>query len=113
MLIVTGSEPVAPRVERFAIPAPALQAMALATPTRDIAISPDGAHLIYAAFEMVGGSTAQLQLRVRSLDSLTSTPLTDPSILATEPFVSSDSAWVGFVDVADGTLKKVQIVGGP
>ena len=100
------TRPPALRVERFAIPPPPPETVSLSNSRRDIAISPDGTRVVYLAT----GETRQLY--VRSVDSLTATHLQVPGIL-NSPFVSPDSAWVGFNDQSDGTMKKVSITGGP
>ena len=100
------SAPSVPRVERFVIPPPAPETVNLSNNRPDIAISPDGTRVVYLAT----GETRQLY--VRSVDSLTATPLQVPGILNT-PFVSPNSAWVGFNDQSDGTMKRVSITGGP
>ncbi len=69
-----------------------------------IAVSPNGAHLVYVARRR-----GIQQLHLRALDSLESKVL-----LGTEgapaPFFSPDSQWVGFF--ADGKLKKIPVTGG-
>ena len=100
--------PVAPRVERFAIPPPAPANVGLSLGRRDVAISPDGTRVVYTA---TGGSP--FQFYVRSVDALNAVPLQGLDTRVYEPFVSPDSAWVGFFDLGDSTLKKVSILGGP
>ena len=117
-LVVTGAfagwaltrpEPIVARVEKFAIaPLPvAVGGVSISPGRRDIAISPDGAHVVYA--DASGGGP---QLYVRAIDELTATRLMDVFSLG-NPFVSPDSAWVGFFDRASLTLNKVSILGGP
>ena len=100
------STPSVPRVERFVIPPPAPVTVRLAGGTRDIAISPDGSTVVYSV------GRVPFQLYVRPVDALTATPLLGLN-LPSEPFVSPNSAWVGFFDTVDGRLKKVSILGGP
>ena len=107
--------PVAPIVSRFGITLPPEQALAISFNDRDLAISPDGTHLVYTA----GGDA---QLMVRPLDRLESLPLGGIRN-ARAPFISPDGRWVGFFDrldegvttgpVVKGTLRKVPIAGGP
>ena len=105
---LTGSEPVALRVERFAIPPPAPETVGLSNGRRDIAISPDGSKVVYS---VTGGDP--FQLFVRSLDALTAMPLQGLDTLVYAPFVSPDGAWVGFYSLGETSLKKVSILGGP
>ena len=66
-----------------------------------LALSPDGSVLVYAG---------KRQLFVRRLDQMDVVPL--PNTLGAEqPFFSPDGQHVGFV--ADGTLKRVPLAGGP
>ena len=101
-------EPVAPRVERFAIPPPAPLTVAVPNIRRTIAISPDGTRVVYRAS---GGNP--FQLYVRAVDELHGTPLQIPNAQVSDPFVSPESAWVGFFDNQGDLLKKVSILGGP
>ena len=66
-----------------------------------LALSPDGSVLVYAG---------KRQLFVRRLDQTDAVPI--PNTLGAEqPFFSPDGQHVGFV--ADGTLKRVPLAGGP
>ena len=67
---VRSPEPVEPRVERFVISPPAPELVGVSQDRRDIAISPDGTHVVYTA---TGG--APFQLYVRPVDALAATPL--------------------------------------
>jgi Tol biopolymer transport system component len=93
----------APRVARLTISTPSTAPLSFDSVLRDIAITPDGARLIYVG---VNGT----QLFVRALDAL------EPSVIAKgslrSPFVSPDGQWVGFFD-GNTSLKKVSITGGP
>jgi serine/threonine-protein kinase len=82
-----------------------------ATTMWDVAITPDGNHVVYGT-----GSLDTLQLFVRGLDQLDATPLKglrNP----VAPFPSPDSQWVGYFEVRPNLgmvmLKKVSITGGP
>src|SRR5207253_4202899 len=72
----------------------------------ELAISPDGTRLVYAAGQVVGS----LQLYLRAMDGLEAR-----AIPGTEgayyPFFSPDGQWIGFS--AGGKLKKVSLSGGP
>lgn len=90
---------------RFVIVPPAAQPLRI-TDARDLAISPDGTHLVYIA----GASDQPSQLMLRSIDQLDAVPLrgiTEPR----SPFFSPDGQWVGFF--SQGELRKVSITGGP
>jgi serine/threonine-protein kinase len=93
-----------PRVSRFAITPPNAAALSLTTVTRNVALTPDGSHLVYVG---ANGTT----LFVRALNQLEATALVHGEALR-DPFVSPDSEWVGFFD-GPNTLKKAPITGGP
>ena len=69
-----------------------------------IAVSPNGAHLVYVARRR-----GVQQLYLRALDSLESKVLVGTEG-ARAPFFSPDSQWVGFF--AEGKLKKIPVTGG-
>ena len=93
---------------RFAIVAPASQAIAIQGSVRDLAISPNGSHIVYR-----GGGSGQSQLMVRALDQLDAHALPGIGGLRS-PFMSPDGQWVGyFTDSSGGEIKKVSITGGP
>jgi serine/threonine-protein kinase len=71
----------------------------------EVALSPDGTHLVYVA--NTGGSS---QLYLRALDSLEAKPI-EGTEGAAGPFFSPNGQWLGFF--AGGRLKKVSISGGP
>ena len=90
-----------PRVARFSITSSGAAALTVGT---DLALTPDGTHLVYVG----NGGT---QLFVRALDALEPVAIVSggtPRGL----FVSPDGQWVGFVDGVTA-LKKVAITGGP
>ena len=91
-----------PRVTRMTITTSAPAALSVNGLDRDVALSPDGTHVVY-----VGNNTTQLF--VRALDALE--PVAIASGGARGPFVSPDGQWVGFV--SGTTLRKVAITGGP
>src|SRR5262249_37408127 len=70
---------------------------------RLLAISPDGARVVYAA---------NRQLYLRSIGDMESHAIPGTNLSALSPFFSPDSQWVGFYSLQDATLKKVSITGG-
>jgi serine/threonine-protein kinase len=72
----------------------------------DIAISPDGSHVVY----QTGPSTETSQLYVRALDSLEAQPLRSLNSPRT-PIVSPDGNWIAYFEGSN--LKKVAMTGGP
>ena len=97
-----ATRPVPPHVTRTTITASGTAALTIGRNDRNLALSPDGTHLVY-----VGNNGAQLF--VRALDALE--PVAIASGTPRQPFVSPTGQWVGFVDST--TLKKVAITGGP
>ena len=92
---------------RFVIaPAPGLP-LNVSSLDRDLALSPDGRHLVYRAG---GSNTAGSPLMVRAIDRLDAQPVADVGG-AYAPFFSPDNRWIGFFE--NGDLKKVSIAGGP
>jgi serine/threonine-protein kinase len=73
--------------------------------TPSIALSPDGATLVYVG---IRGNSAP-QLYVRALDSLETEPIAGTEGAAS-PFFSANGQWIGFF--AQGKLKKVLAAGG-
>jgi Tol biopolymer transport system component len=94
---------VAPRVTRTAIVNIGTAALTINGTDRDLAITPDGTHVVY-----VGNSGTQLF--VRALDALEPVAIASGAGLR-GPFVSPDGEWLGFLDGT--TLRKVAITGGP
>jgi len=99
----------APRVTRFSLETTTANALFVDPQSRDLAVTPDGARIIYK-----GGSRGEsTQLFVRELDRLEASPLTAPG-LPKSPFASPDGQWVGFFDRGvELILRKVAISGGP
>jgi len=95
---------VPPRVTRTTITTSGLAALTISGFDRDVALSPDGTHVVY-----VGNNGTQLF--VRALDSLESVAIASGGVLR-GPFVSPDGEWVGFIDSGRG-IRKVAITGGP
>jgi len=71
----------------------------------DLAISPDGSHVVYFA-----GVGMRGQLYVRAMDDLTAAPLPGTEGVDRDFFFSSDGEWVAFV--VGNKLKKVSLAGG-
>ena len=95
----------APRVTRTTITPSGPAALTINGTDRDLALSPDGTHVVY-----VGNSGTQLF--VRALDALEPVAIASGSGAGLRaPFVSPDGQWVGFLD--NGRLRKVAITGGP
>jgi serine/threonine-protein kinase len=96
---------------RFTIAPPA--DLRLWTPplgSRDVAISPDGRHVVYTT----GNNPGNAQLLIRPIDQLESTPLR--GLTGTSwPFVSPDSRSIGFFRLSrsGSELQKVSMTGGP
>ena len=105
---LTRPAEVSRRVERFEISPTPPTTLELADTDHDLAITPDGTHVVY-----MGSGGDPFQLYVRAVGELTATPLQGLGTGVFGPFISPDSAWVGFSSVFDGTLKKVSILGGP
>ncbi len=110
MAVWVGTRLVPARVlqpARFAIVPPAPRVLHIQGTDRDIAISPDGGHIVYRAGT---GPDGQTQLVVRSLNDLDARPLAGITGVR-EPFMSPDGRWIGFFTAAE--LRKVSITGGP
>jgi serine/threonine-protein kinase len=99
-----ATRPSAPRVTRTAIGNTGTAALMITGVDRDLAITPDGIHVVY-----IGNSGTQLF--VRALDALEPVAIASGQSQLRGPFVSPDGQWVGFVD--NGILRKVAITGGP
>ncbi len=99
--IVRSPAPPPAQVRRFLISPP------LGATVTDIAVSPDGRHLVMAADPGPGAPNWRLYLR--SFDNLEARQLPGTQG-ANQPFFSPDGAWVGFG--AQGKLKKVALAGG-
>jgi Tol biopolymer transport system component len=100
--------PAGARVTRFTFSPTGAATLTADPQSRDFTITPDGRHIVYK------GSTRNntTQLFVRSLDQLEATMLTSAGT-PRAPFSSPDGQWIGFVEPAPVTLKKVAITGGP
>jgi Tol biopolymer transport system component len=92
---------------RFIVSPPEGTTVWVAESRTQIAVSPDGRRLA-----MIVSRGGRQQIWIRSLDSVFAEPLasTDGAI---SPFWSPDSRFVGFFSPGDGTLKRVEVTGGP
>ena len=108
MWAVVRPAPQAPVLSsRFAIVTPPGQPLNVSGFARDLALSPDGRHLVYR----VGGTnSAGSPLMVRATDKLDAQPLADITF-AYAPFFAPDNQWIGYFE--NGELKKISIRGGP
>jgi eukaryotic-like serine/threonine-protein kinase len=104
--VATRSAPPHLQPVRFAIVPPVAQPLAIVGGDRDLAISPDGTHLVYVAGSGSGGT----QLMVRAIDQLEAVPLRGTSG-ARGPVISPDGKWVGFF--TSNEFRKVSMTGGP
>ena len=102
----TAMRPAPRPVARMMLTVPPGEPLYLNFPNTDVAISPDGTHVVYA-----GTLDGQTQLYVRALDELDPTVLTGLGSQPRNPFISPDGNWVGFFDT--GALQRVSIRGGP
>ena len=98
-------EPSAGAQARLAISLPRGTALTPREIVTELAVSPDGRHVVFVAL-----NDGSAQLWVRSLDSPTARPLqgTDGAF---SPFWSPDSRFIGFA--ASGALKRIALSGGP
>ncbi len=83
------------------------------SPTRSLALSPDGTQLVYVGTNAEAPADPQgrrTQLLVRSLDTLAVRDLPGTAG-ARQPFFSPDGQWVGFF-TQTGELKKIALAGG-
>ena len=100
--------PPSPRpLARFAITPPAPNWLGISNSTPDLAISPDGTHIVNR------GVGANDGLVIRELAQLEATQ--HPELgLVFSPFVSPDGASVGFISSGGGnSLQRVSVFGGP
>jgi serine/threonine-protein kinase len=96
-----ATRPTPPSVTRTTIVTAGAAALARQGQDRNIAITPDGSHVVYRGNN---------QLLVRALDQLEPTVLTGLGA-PRAVFLSADGQWIGFVD--GNTMKRVAITGGP
>ena len=89
---------------RFSVSVPPSVAISLSISHNDVAISPDGTHVVYRAEGDV--------FHVRTLNQLEGVPLRGTEN-AFQPFLSPDGTSVGFMAGLGGAMQKVSILGGP
>jgi serine/threonine-protein kinase len=102
--------PPPPDLVRFTIAPPADLRLSAESPGRDVAMSPDGRHVVYTT----GARPEDTQLLIRAVDELEATPLR--GLTGTYwPFISPDSRSIGFVRLSrsERELQKVSMTGGP
>jgi serine/threonine-protein kinase len=92
------------RVTRSLIGLSGTTTLRLSGTDRDVALTPDGTHVVY-----IGAGSATIV--VRPLDQLDGQAFSDLGTTLHGPFVSPDGQWIGFFDGGQ-TLKKVAITGG-
>jgi serine/threonine-protein kinase len=94
--------PPQPSIIKFTLPLPDGQNW---TPTasRTVAISPDGATLVYAANQ---------QLYARTISELTPRVIPGTALGAEAPFFSPDGQWLGFFAASERKLRKILLAGG-
>ena len=93
---------------RFAITPPAPESLGISQSVVDLAISPDGTHIV-----SLGPIGQDGGLVVRTLDQLEATRQGGLGLVFS-PFMSPDGASIGFVSTTEGTsLKRMSVFGGP
>jgi eukaryotic-like serine/threonine-protein kinase len=97
------------RVTRFAISPIGAAALVVDNQSRDLTITPNGTHVVYKG----RAGPTETQFFVHALDQLEPMPLAGLGPQPRAPFSSPDGRWIGFVEPAPITLKKVAISGGP
>ncbi|MEE8348922.1 MAG: protein kinase, partial [Acidobacteriota bacterium] len=103
--LISPSPPPQQSLNRFVIP-PSSTAPLVEDGGNELAISPDGKHIVYLA-ETKGSR----QLYVRSLDDFVATPIPGTEDAWGDHFFSPDGDWLAFF--ADSKLKKISLKGGP
>jgi len=109
MAVWLAMRPSAARVTRFTLSPTGAAALSVDNQSRDLAITPDGRHIVYK-----GGGTTATRLFVQALDQLEPTPLGGVGT-PRAPFSSPNGQWIGFVETTTTpvTLKKMALTGGP
>ena len=100
-----GTEVPAPS-SRFVIVPPAAQSLDVQDNDRNLALSPDGRHLVYRS----GGSNSGGPLMLRPMDRLDAQPLAGVTN-ARGPFFSADGRWVAFFDRTE--IRRIPLTGEP
>ena len=93
---------------RFAVITPTDGPLLTGSLSPEVAISPDGTHIVYAS----GGVAMTRRLYLREIDQLEATPLRGTEG-GNAPFFSPDGESVGFRSIPDSILKRVSVLGGP
>ena len=101
----TREDPAPHPETRFTLSFEGVPAMAAGVEGTTIALSPNGAHLVYLG---ASGPSSQLFLRPMNRTEARAIPHTRG---ATQPFFSPDGAWLGFV--LGNRIRKVRLAGGP
>jgi serine/threonine-protein kinase len=107
------SRPLPAPLERFVITTPVDAPPAFRAPVGVIAMSRDGAHLVYRSSppaELITATNGRLYLRARG--QLEPTPMRGTEG-AMSPFFSADGQWIAFGSGIDFTLKRISVQGGP
>ena len=100
-----AGRPESARTTRLVLENPTDVPLALTSNPPDIAIAPDGSHIVFWTQE-----DGQNRLYVRPLDAYAAVALEDLGTRPRGAFVSADSEWVGFY--TDGALNRVALRGG-
>ena len=102
--VATRPTPItSPDLVRFTITPPQAQMLDMNSPDRDVAVAPDGRHLVYQE-----GNIGTLRSFVRPIGQFAAVPLRGPADMRW-PFISPDSHWIGFF--GQGELRKVPMTG--
>jgi serine/threonine-protein kinase len=104
--------PPAPAPVRFEVLPPVSQPVAGTPFTRDVAVSPDGRHIVYSSRtdDQPLGLGGRAELVLRTIDRLDGRQL-EGTGGANNPFFSPDGRSIGFWQ--GGALKRVAVAGGP
>jgi serine/threonine-protein kinase len=103
---LTRAEPA--QVARFEITTLPGAPLDTSGPWSDVAVSPDGARMVYA----IGDTPADSRLYLRESDQIETTVIRG-SERGRNPFFSPDGQRVGFIDAVENALKQVSVLGGP
>jgi serine/threonine-protein kinase len=105
--LIRSSPPVPQAATQFVITPPPSVSLVDSTDDNELAVSPDGRHLVY----LVSDAAGRRQLYVRSLDELMATPIPGTENADGDPFFSPEGEWLAFFTL-DNKLKKVSLMGG-
>jgi len=104
--LIRSSPPVPQAATQFVITPPPSVSLTNRADDNELAISPDGRHLVY----LVSDAAGRRQLYVRSLDELMATPIPGTENADGDPFFSPEGEWLAFFTL-DNKLKKVSLMG--